>query len=108
MITMTPKALEKVKEIVLADESLRGQGLRLRVVGGGCSGFTYDLFFDAGPNEFDEVFNEHEVPLFVDPMSFQYLDGTDIDYVESLQGAGFKFENPNVTGKCGCGSSFSA
>src|SRR6185437_4398188 len=87
MITITPKAAEKVLEIAAAEE-LQGQGLRLRVIGGGCAGFPYDLYFD--------------------PLSYQYLDGTEIDYVEGLHGSGFKFGNPNVKSTCGCGSSFSA
>ncbi len=106
MITLTDKAAEKVKEIAEA-ESLQGQGLRLRVVGGGCSGFTYDLYFDEEAGEMDETFESNGVQLYVDPMSFQYLDGTEIDYVETLSGSGFKFNNPNIQGTCGCGSSFS-
>ena len=105
MITLTEKAAEKVKEIAV-DESLQGQGIRLRVIGGGCSGFTYDLYFEEEVGEMDETFDSNGVQLYVDPMSFQYLDGTEIDYVESLQGAGFKFNNPNIAGTCGCGSSF--
>jgi iron-sulfur cluster insertion protein len=107
MITITEKAAEKVKEIAVA-ETLQGQGLRLRVVGGGCSGFNYDLYFEDKPTEMDERFDSNGVALFVDPLSFQYLDGTEIDYVEGMQGSGFKFNNPNVKGTCGCGSSFSA
>jgi iron-sulfur cluster insertion protein len=106
MITLTDKAAEKVKEIAEA-ESLKGQGLRLRVVGGGCSGFTYDLYFDEEAGEMDETFESNGVQLYVDPMSYQYLDGTEIDYVETLSGSGFKFNNPNIQGTCGCGSSFS-
>lgn len=107
MITITEKAAEKVQEIATA-ESLAGQGLRLRVIGGGCSGFSYDLYFDETPTELDETFEDKGIKLFVDPLSFQYLDGTEIDYVEGLHGSGFKFGNPNVKGTCGCGSSFSA
>jgi iron-sulfur cluster insertion protein len=107
MITITVKAAEKVNEIA-KEEDLGGQGLRLRVVGGGCAGFSYDLYFEDKPTEMDEEFESRGVKLFVDPLSYQYLDGTEIDYVESLQGAGFKFQNPNVKSTCGCGSSFSA
>jgi iron-sulfur cluster insertion protein len=107
MITITEKAAEKVNEIA-KEEDLGGQGLRLRVVGGGCAGFSYDLYFEDKPTEMDEEFESRGVKLFVDPLSYQYLDGTEIDYVESLQGAGFKFQNPNVKSTCGCGSSFSA
>ena len=107
MITITNKAADKVKEIAEA-ESLQGQGLRLRVMGGGCSGFTYDLYFEDSPTDMDERFESNGVSLYVDPLSFQYLEGTEIDYVDGLHGSGFKFGNPNVKGTCGCGSSFSA
>jgi iron-sulfur cluster insertion protein len=107
MITMTEKASEKVKEIAAA-EGLEGQGLRLRVIGGGCSGFSYDLYFEEQGGDMDEEFLAHGIKLFVDPLSAQYLENTEIDYVEGLHGAGFKFNNPNVKGTCGCGSSFSA
>lgn len=107
MITITDNAASKVKEIADA-ESLQGQGLRLRVVGGGCSGFSYDLYFEDKPTDMDETFSSNGVELYVDPLSFQYLDGTEIDYVETLHGSGFKFNNPNIKGSCGCGSSFSA
>jgi iron-sulfur cluster insertion protein len=107
MITITDKAATKVKEIAEA-ESLNGQGLRLRVVGGGCAGFTYDLYFEDKLSEIDEQFESNGVKLYVDPMSYQYLEGVEIDYVEGLHGAGFKFNNPQSKGSCGCGSSFSA
>ena len=107
MITITEKAALKVKEIAEA-EALLGQGLRLRVVGGGCAGFSYDLYFEDKLGEMDEEFESNGVKLYVDPMSFQYLEGVEIDYVEGLHGAGFKFNNPNSKGSCGCGSSFSA
>jgi iron-sulfur cluster insertion protein len=105
MISITPLAADKVREISQS-EGLDGQGLRLRVIGGGCAGFQYDLYFEDKPTEMDERYESHGVQLFVDPLSFQYLDGTEIDYVEGAHGAGFKFGNPNVTGSCGCGSSF--
>ncbi len=105
MISITPLAADKVREISQA-EGLEGQGLRLRVIGGGCAGFQYDLYFEDKPTDMDERYESHGVQLFVDPLSFQYLDGTEIDYVEGAHGAGFKFGNPNVTGSCGCGSSF--
>jgi iron-sulfur cluster insertion protein len=107
MITLTDKASEKVKEIQAA-EGLQGQGLRLRVIGGGCSGFSYDLFFDDEVTDMDETFESHGIPMYVDQMSLTYLTGTEIDYVEGLYGAGFKFNNPVAKSTCGCGSSFSA
>ncbi len=105
MIQLTPVAAAKVQEIANS-EGLQGQGLRLRVIGGGCAGFQYDLYFEEAPSEMDERFESHGIPLFVDPLSHQYLDGTEVDYVETTNGAGFKFGNPNVSGSCGCGSSF--
>jgi iron-sulfur cluster insertion protein len=107
MISLTPKAAEKVKEIREA-EGLGDQGLRVRVIGGGCSGFTYDLFFEDETTELDQVFESHGIRIYVDMMSYQYLEGTEIDYVEALHGAGFKVLNPNAKSTCGCGSSFSA
>ncbi|MCA9530417.1 MAG: iron-sulfur cluster insertion protein ErpA [Myxococcales bacterium] len=107
MISLTSRAAEKVKEI-RQNEGLGDQGLRVRVIGGGCSGFSYDLFFEDETNELDQVFESMGIPLYVDMMSMQYLEGTEIDYVEGLQGAGFKFVNPTAKASCGCGSSFSA
>ena len=110
MITITEKAALKVKEIA-STEALEGQGLRLRVVGGGCAGFSYDLYFEDKTGEMDEEYESNGVKLYVDPLSHQYLENTEIDYVEvaGISGAGgFKFNNPNVKGSCGCGSSFSA
>ncbi len=104
MISITDKAAEKVKEIAEA-EALHGQGLRLRVVGGGCAGFTYDLYFEDQVGEMDEQFESNGVKVYIDPLSFQYLENTEIDYVEGVHGSGFKFNNPNTTGSCGCGSS---
>src|SRR5581483_6228849 len=106
MLALTAKAAEKVKEIQSAENIEASYGLRLRVVGGGCSGFAYDLYFDQAL-ETDRTFDSHGVKLLVDQMSLQYLAGTTVDYVEGLQGAGFKFGNPNVKSTCGCGSSFS-
>lgn len=106
MISITDRAADKVKEIASA-ESLEGQGLRLRVIGGGCAGFTYDLYFEDKMTEMDEEFEDKGIKLFIDPLSFQYLEQTEIDYVEEAHAAGFKFNNPNVKGSCGCGSSVS-
>ena len=106
MLGLTEKAAEKVREIQAAENIEATYGLRLRVVGGGCSGFAYDLYFDQ-VTDMDRTFDSHGVKLVVDQMSLQYLAGTTVDYVEGLQGAGFKFNNPNVKSTCGCGSSFS-
>jgi iron-sulfur cluster insertion protein len=107
LLGLTAKAAEKVKEIRTAEGIEDTMGLRLRVVGGGCSGFSYDLYFD-NVADADKTFDSHGVKLVVDQMSLMYLVGTEVDYVEGLQGAGFKFNNPNVKSTCGCGSSFSA
>jgi iron-sulfur cluster insertion protein len=107
MIALTTKAAEKVREIREA-ESLGEQGLRLRVIGGGCSGFSYDLYFEDETTDLDQEFESEGIKLFVDMMSYQYLENTTIDYVEGLHGAGFKFSNPTAKSTCGCGSSFSA
>ncbi len=107
ILMLTEKAAEKVKEIRAAEGIEDSMKLRLRVVGGGCSGFSYDLYFDAAA-EGDKAIDSHGVALVVDQMSLMYLMGTEVDYVEGLQGAGFKFGNPNTKSTCGCGSSFSA
>lgn len=110
-LTLTELAAEKVHEIRVTenedDDNIPDHYvLRVTVKGGGCSGFQYDLFFDdATPHDY--VFETQGVNLAADQMSFMYLMGTSIDYVDGLQGAGFKFNNPNITGSCGCGSSFS-
>ncbi|MBK8169634.1 MAG: iron-sulfur cluster insertion protein ErpA [Sandaracinaceae bacterium] len=106
-ISLTEKAAAKVREIREA-EGLGEQGLRLRVIGGGCSGFTYDLYFEDETTDLDQVFESAGIKLFIDMMSYQYLENTEIDYVEGLHGAGFKFLNPTAKSTCGCGSSFSA
>jgi len=106
MVLITPVAASKVNEIRDAEGIEANMALRLRVVGGGCAGFSYDLYFDE-PAEVDRQFEIQGVQVVVDEMSLMYLVGTEIDYVEGLQGAGFKFNNPNVKSTCGCGSSFS-
>jgi iron-sulfur cluster insertion protein len=106
MLHITRVAAAKVNEIRAAEAIEPNMALRLRVVGGGCAGFSYDLYFDE-PAEVDRQFEVEGVKCVVDEMSLMYLVGTEIDYVEGLQGAGFKFQNPNVKSTCGCGSSFS-
>jgi iron-sulfur cluster insertion protein len=105
LVWLTPLAAEKVLEIRGAEAIEAEMALRLRVVGGGCSGFSYDLYFDTG-NELDRELESNGVRIVVDQMSLMYLVGTEVDYVEGLAGAGFKFQNPNVKSTCGCGSSF--
>lgn len=104
-IELTSKAVEKVKEI-LARQEPQPQGLRVSVVGGGCSGFSYQMNFESESNGIDKVFEFEGLKVFVDQASLMYLNGTKINYIETLEGAGFKFENPNVKTTCGCGSSF--
>ncbi len=105
-VTLTSKAVEKVREAIAA-EGLLGHGIRIGVMGGGCAGFQYSMDFEKEPRDGDISFEQEGIRLFVDPMSSMYLQGVTIDYVVGLQGAGFKFENPNAKTTCGCGSSFS-
>lgn len=102
---LTPTAVEKVKEI-LAKQDPQPLGLRVAVVGGGCSGFSYQMNFENQTNGIDKIFEFDGLKVFVDQASLMYLKGTRIDYIETLEGSGFKFENPNVKSTCGCGSSF--
>ena len=105
MLSLTEVAAGKVKEI-MSQQNPAPTGLRVAVVGGGCSGFSYHMAFDNQENPADNVYEYEGVKVFVDQMSEMYLDGVQIDYIESLEGAGFKFNNPNVKSTCGCGSSF--
>jgi iron-sulfur cluster assembly protein len=106
MITLTDKGAEKVREFLDAQQALaETAGLRVGVRGGGCSGFQYALAFDE-QRENDEVFEDKGIRLLVDSPSLPYVQGSVIDFVEGLQGAGFKVDNPNVIAACGCGSSF--
>ena len=105
-LTLTDVAASKVAEIRDAEDIEAHYALRVKVLGGGCAGFQYDLYFDEQAAE-DMEFESNGVKLIADQMSYMYLMGTNIDYVEGLQGAGFKFNNPMSTGSCGCGSSFS-
>ena len=107
MLTLTPKAVEKIQAIQRAEAVAAELALRVEVVGGGCSGLRYDLYFDAARAD-DETIDCGGVKLVVDPTSLASLRGTEIDYVETLEAAGFKFANPNATQKCGCGQSFCA
>mgnify|MGYP001134316854 CR=1 FL=1 len=108
MVHITETAIQKVKEILAQQPDPKPAGLRIAVVGGGCSGFTYSMAFETNPGMLDKVYNFDGLKVFIDQVSMLYLDGATIDYVETLEGAGFKFDNPNVRNTCGCGSSFSA
>jgi iron-sulfur cluster assembly protein len=106
MVTLTDIAAEKVRQFLAGQEGPAEEaGLRVGVRGGGCSGFQYSLALDE-QREDDHVFEDHGIRLMVDPASLQYVDGSVVDYTESLMGAGFEVNNPNVVAACGCGSSF--
>ena len=105
MITITERARDKVLSY-LEDEENKGKALRVYVEGGGCAGFQYGLAFD-DTRETDLVLEVDGITIAIDPMSQTYLEGSEIDYVDGLYGAGFKVNNPNATGTCGCGHSFS-
>ncbi len=105
-IKLTPKAVERVKNLHAKQGLGPDYGLRVTVVGGGCSGFQYSLKFDT-EKEGDTITQFDGMKVFVDEVSLPYMAGTTLDYVEGLHGAGFKFDNPQATRTCGCGSSFS-
>src|SRR5881275_3036987 len=109
MVTVTSAASTEVRKFMDQEnvDPARG-GLRVSVQPGGCSGFKYGLLIEDQPAEDDLVLAQDGFNVFVDPFSAQYINGVTIDYVSSMQGSGFTFRNPNATGGCGCGSSFSA
>jgi iron-sulfur cluster insertion protein len=107
VITLTDAAAGKVRELMARDKR-EGYGLRLKVVGGGCSGLQYQLMFDNQASDWDEAAEQGGIRVLVDPKSAVYLVGTVVDYVDDLNGAGFKIQNPNATSTCGCGQSFGA
>ena len=108
MITVTEKALKEIRRIQENDSSAQGTNLRVQVVGGGCSGMSYKLGFDAvAPGTSDKVFEWDGVKLIIDAKSFLFLSGTELDFTDGLNGQGFVFKNPNAKRTCGCGSSFS-
>ena len=107
MITITDRAASEVQRIVSEQNLPEETALRLGVKGGGCSGFSYTLGFDDQVGEIDQVFESNGIKVVCDPKSFLYLNGTQVDFEESLMGRGFKFGNPNAAKSCGCGESFS-
>jgi iron-sulfur cluster assembly accessory protein len=107
MVQLTETAVSKVREI-LGSQDPKPAGLRIAVVGGGCSGFSYSMAFENTPNMLDKTYKFDDLQVFIDQASLLYLDGAEVDYVETMEGSGFKFNNPNVKSTCGCGSSFSA
>ncbi len=104
-VSLTELAATKLKELT-EKEGKQGYGIRVAVVKGGCAGYTYNIEFEQKQQEEDHVIESHGIRLFVDDNSYNMLKGVVIDYVETLQGAGFKFENPNASASCGCGKSF--
>ena len=106
-LTITNNALSEVKKFMETENVGTEAGLRIRVVPGGCSGFSYSMQIEEAPRQGDEVFDQSGLRVFVDLFSRQYLEGVQIDYVSSVMASGFTFSNPNATGSCGCGSSFS-
>lgn len=105
MITLTPSAAERIHETI-RKKGLAEAGLRVRVVGGGCSGLQYNLDLETQERKGDKTFESEGMKVFVDLKSLLYLRGTEIDFVDALQGGGFKFRNPNAHGSCSCGESF--
>lgn len=108
VVTVTEKARDEIKKAFAAENLPEGAGLRIGVKGGGCNGFSYIMGFDGAPTEDDIVQDIDGLKLFVDQKSALYLEGVTLNYVATLQQQGFVFENPNATGTCGCGQSFSA
>ena len=108
-LEVTDSAITEIKKFMASDEGLpETAGLRVRVVPGGCSGFQYSLNIEEDSRQGDFILNQNGVKLFVDMFSGQYLNGVKIDYVTGVMGSGFTFTNPNATGSCGCGTSFTA
>jgi iron-sulfur cluster assembly accessory protein len=108
MVNVTEAAVSEVKKFLqqegMAEDTA---GLRVRVLPGGCSGYQYALDVEEGPTQSDKIFEMNGLKIFVDAFSLQMLEGVEIDYVSTVMGSGFTFKNPNATGGCGCGSSFS-
>lgn len=106
MITLTSSAVSQIKRFQNEERAITG-GLRISVVGGGCSGMSYKLDFQKEPNADDKIFEQNGVRVFIDPKSFLFIKGLELDYSGGLNGTGFQFRNPNASKSCGCGSSFS-
>jgi iron-sulfur cluster assembly protein len=104
-VTLSDAAVEKIRELTVANDDASQQALRVSVRGGGCSGFQYSLALDQ-VKEDDHVFKHEGIAVVVDKVSMQFVFGSEVDYVDGLQGAGFTVNNPNVVAACGCGSSF--
>ena len=107
MFTVTTKAVEEIRKL-LSEENIPNAFLRVRVVPGGCSGFSYEMGFDDETEDSDKLFEQEGVKVAIDELSFPYLQGAVLDYQDGLNGTGFSINNPNATGSCGCGQSFTA
>lgn len=107
MVSVTDAAAEKIKSM-LASQGHPEYGLRMGVMGGGCSGFQYRLAFETAAGDMDQIIESNGIKIFIDPKSCLYLSGVKLDYIDGLMGAGFKIDNPNARSTCGCGESFSA
>jgi iron-sulfur cluster assembly accessory protein len=107
-ITLTDSAATKVRSLMKQQGSPEGSGLRVKVVGGGCSGLSYELAMETAPTPADKVFESQGVKIYLDPKSAMFITGTEIDWQETMMGAGFAFKNPLAKGTCGCGTSFTA
>jgi iron-sulfur cluster assembly protein len=107
MIEVTPKAVQKIRE-AFVKQGVTGGGLRLGVLGGGCSGLSYQFKYEAKPRATDKIFEFEDVQVYVDPKSLVFLDGMTLDWKDSLIQSGFAFDNPHAKKSCGCGTSFSA
>ena len=105
-INLTPTAVTTVQQFLVEQGATEGAGLRVAVLPGGCSGFQYGLNIEDSPENDDEILDLEGLKIFVDPFSAQYLEGVEIDYITTMMGSGFTFKNPNSSGGCGCGSSF--
>lgn len=107
MLNLTEKAIDKVKDFASSNEKYQGKSLRIFIQGGGCSGFQYGFAFDDQRDGDEIVESTEEVKVLVDPQSAPYLKGVTVDFIEDIRGSGFVVDNPNASGSCGCGSSFS-
>ncbi|MBW2370930.1 MAG: iron-sulfur cluster assembly accessory protein [Deltaproteobacteria bacterium] len=108
MVNVTASAADRIKALLDRDGKLVSHGLRMKVVGGGCSGLQYELAFDDSLGDEDQAIEAGGIRVFVDPKSALYLAGSTLDFVDTLQESGFKIENPNASATCGCGQSFGA
>lgn len=106
-LMLTDAAINEVKKFMESESASTEAGLRIRVVPGGCSGFSYSMQIEDGPRPGDDILAQGDLKVFVDKFSRQYLEGVQVDFVNSVMGSGFTFNNPNASGSCGCGSSFS-